>query len=257
MRTDLEELRRQSRAEFTLLDALPPDDPRREAARDQLVALHLPLVRDLARRFGSSGEPVEDLLQVGTIGLIKAVDRFELDRGVEFSTYATPTIVGEIKRWFRDKGWTIRVPRRLQDLRMALAAATDELSQALGKAPTVTEIADHLQVSEDDVLEALESANAHSTLSLDAPGSAQLDGGSIGDLLGEADAALDAVELRESLRPVLETLPRRERTIVCLRFFRQLTQSQIAAEVGMSQMHVSRLLSRSLSALRAELDRDA
>ncbi len=232
MRTDQEQLRQRSHAEFVLLGTLAPDDPRREEARDHLVALHLPLVKQLARRLGSRGEPVEDLIQVGTIGLIKAVDRFELDRGVEFSTYATPTIVGEIKRWYRDKGWAIRVPRRLQELRMA---------------PTVTELADHLEVSEDDVLEALDSANAYSTLSLDAPESAQIDCGSLGDSLGEADDALDTVELRESLRPVLETLPRRERTIVCLRFFRQLTQSQIAAEVGMSQMHVSRLLSRSLS----------
>ncbi len=248
------ELRARSQSDFALLRSLHPDDARWTQVRSDLVALHLPLVEHLARRFGNRGEAVEDLAQVGTIGLIKAVDRFDPERGVEFSTYATPTIVGEIKRWFRDKGWSIRVPRRLQDLRLALTGATDELTQALGRSPTVAEIAERLEVSEDEVLEALESANAYSTLSLDAPDLALVDGSSVGETLGDVDDALETVELRESLRPLLGRLPPRERTIVCLRFFRQLTQSQIAAEVGMSQMHVSRLLSRSLAVLRAELD---
>ena len=222
VRTD-QELSQRSHAEF-VPGTLSPDDPRREEERDHLVALHLPLVKHLPGRFGSRGEPVEHLVQAGTIGLIKAVDRFELGRGVELSTYAAPTIVGKIKRWFRDKGWAIRIPRRLQKLRMALAAATDELRQALGRAPTVTEIADHLQVSEDDVRRWSRPTRRSRWAPPSRPRSTA---GAWGDSLGEADDALDTVELRESLRLVLETLLRRERAIVC---FRQLTQSQIAAE---------------------------
>ncbi len=248
-----DELRGRSQRGFRRLQALAEEDPRREEVRAALVALHLPLVEHLAHRFHNRGESPEDLVQVGTIGLIKAVDRFDLDRGVEFSTYATPTVVGEIKRWFRDKGWSIRVPRRLQELRMSLTVVTDELSQDLGRSPTIGEIAARLQVSQDMVIEGLESAGAYSTLSLDAPDLGFVDGGSVGEQIGEQDDALETVELRESLRPVLDRLPRRERRIVVLRFFRQMTQSQIAAEVGMSQMHVSRLLNRSLTTLRQEL----
>lgn len=222
-------------------------------ARDELVALHLPLVEHLARRFVNRGEPLDDLVQVGTIGLIKAVDRFDSERGVEFATYATPTIVGEIKRHFRDKGWAIRVPRRLQELRLALVSASAELTQELGRSPTVRELATRLCLDEDEVLEGLESANAYSTVSLDAPDALGLDGPSVGEVLGEEDDALETVEFRESLRPLLATLPPRERRIVALRFYRQLTQTQIAAELGMSQMHVSRLLSRSLRQLRDAL----
>jgi len=252
------ELRARSQQAFRHLRSLADDEPRRAEVRDALVALHLPLVEYLAGRFRNRGEAPEDLVQVGTIGLIKAVDRFDPDRGVEFSTYATPTVLGEIKRWFRDKGWSIRVPRRLQELRLALTVATDELSQDLGRSPTVAEIAARLDVSQDMVLEGLESAAAYTTVSLDAPDLALVDGASVGDQLGEEDDALETVELRESLRPVLDQLPRRERRIVVLRFFRQMTQSQIAAEVGLSQMHVSRLLARSLATLRAELtDGDA
>jgi RNA polymerase sigma-B factor len=169
---------------------------------------------------------------------------------VEFSTYATPTILGEIKRHFRDKGWAIRVPRRLQELRMSIAAATSDLSQLLGRSPTPREVADRLGVSIEDVLEGLESANAYSTLSLDA-GETQRDGlGSMLETMGATDDALDHVELRESIRPLIERLPPRERQILLLRFFRQMTQAQIAEEVGISQMHVSRLLARTLAELR-------
>ena len=219
-------------------------------ARDGLVALHLPLVEHCARRFRNRGEPFEDLVQVGTIGLIKAVDRFDSERGVEFSTYAMPTILGEIKRHFRDKGWAIRVPRRLQELRMSIGSATSELSQQLGRSPTPGEVADHLDVSVDEVLEGLESANAYATLSLDA-GSGHEDGiGSMLEMMGAPDDALHHVEVRESIRPLIEQLPPRERQIVVLRFFRQMTQSQIAEEIGISQMHVSRLLTRTLAELR-------
>ena len=159
------------------------DDPQR-AIRDELVEMHLPLVEYLARRFRNRGEPLDDLVQVATIGLIKSIDRFDLDRGVEFSTYATPTIVGEIKRHFRDKGWAIRVPRRLQEMKLSLTKATSELSQRNGRAPTVAELAAHLELSEDEVLEGLESANAYSAVSLDAPDIADDDSTAVSDSLG-------------------------------------------------------------------------
>jgi RNA polymerase sigma-B factor len=225
----------------------------RARARGQLVELHLPLVDRCARRFLNRGEPFEDLVQVGTIGLIKAVDRFDIDRGVEFSTYATPTIIGEIKRHFRDTGWAIRVPRRLQELRMSIAAATSDLSQRLGRSPTPREVADRLGVAVEDVVAGMESSHAYATLSLDA-GQSHTDGiRSMLETMGAADAALHDVEVRESIRPLLERLPERERQIVILRFFRQMTQSQIAAEIGISQMHVSRLLTRTLAELRDAL----
>lgn len=236
------------------LHALDPDDPARRRMRDDLVTMHLPLVEHLARRFRDRGEPHDDLVQVGTIGLIKAVDRFDVDRGVEFSTYATPTIVGEIKRHFRDRGWAIRVPRRLQELRLSLAAATAELSQRTGRSPTVRELADFLQMTPEEIVEGLESAQAYSTLSLDAAMSDDdPDTFSLIDGLGAEDEDLIRVEYRESLRPLLAQLAPRERQIVILRFFHTMTQSQIAAEIGISQMHVSRLLARSLAQLRTGL----
>jgi RNA polymerase sigma-B factor len=226
----------------------------RSRLRDDLVRLHLPLVEHCARRFQNRGEPLDDLVQVGTIGLIKAVDRFDAERGVEFSTYATPTIVGEIKRYFRDKGWAIRVPRRLQELRMAISGVTGELSQQLGRAPTPREISERLGITVEEVMEGLESANAYATLSLDA-GDSNDDGmTSMLDTLGEEDIALEHVEIRESIKPLLEALPAREKKILLLRFFRGMTQSQIAAEIGVSQMHVSRLLSRTLDKLRSGLE---
>ncbi|MFZ5850233.1 MAG: SigB/SigF/SigG family RNA polymerase sigma factor [Actinomycetota bacterium] len=242
-----------ARGLFALLGELPEDDPRRQDARDQLVRMHLPLVEHLARRFRNRGEPYDDLVQVATIGLIKSVDRFDPDRGVEFSTYATPTIVGEIKRHFRDKGWAVRVPRRLQELRLSLTQATAELSQRHGRAPTVAELAHLLGISEEEVLEGLESANAYSTLSLDAPDQGEDDSHAVADSLGEVDDALEGVEYREALRPLLARLPPREKRILMLRFFGGMTQSQIAAEIGISQMHVSRLLARTLTQLRAGL----
>jgi RNA polymerase sigma-B factor len=238
---------------FGQLAALPEDDPQRQRVRDELVEMHLALVEYLARRFRNRGEPLDDLVQVATIGLIKSVDRFDLERGVEFSTYATPTIVGEIKRHFRDKGWAIRVPRRLQELKLALAKATSDLSQKNGRAPTVAELAQHLGMSEEDILEGLESANAYSAVSLDAPDAGDDDSPAVADSLGTTDEALEGVEYRESLKPLLEKLPPREKKILLLRFFGNMTQSQIAAELGISQMHVSRLLARTLAQLREGL----
>jgi RNA polymerase sigma-B factor len=238
---------------FAQLVKLPESDAKRPRVRDELVEMHLPLVEYLARRFRNRGEPLDDLVQVATIGLIKSVDRFDLGREVEFSTYATPTIVGEIKRHFRDKGWAIRVPRRLQELKLALAKATSELSQKNGRAPTVAELAQHLGISEEDILEGLESANAYSAVSLDAPDAGDDDSPAVADSLGTTDDSLEGVEYRESLKPLLEQLPGREKKILLLRFFGNMTQSQIAAELGISQMHVSRLLARTLAQLREGL----
>ncbi|MGW3510331.1 RNA polymerase sigma factor SigF [Streptomyces sp. NPDC000994] len=241
-----------ARAMFVELRSLKEGSAQYAELRNQLVRMHLPLVEHLARRFRNRGEPLDDLTQVATIGLIKSVDRFDPDRGVEFSTYATPTVVGEIKRHFRDKGWAVRVPRRLQELRLALTTATAELSQLHGRSPTVHELAEKLAISEEEVLEGLESANAYSTLSLDVPDTDD-ESPAVADTLGAEDEALEGVEYRESLKPLLEDLPPREKRILLLRFFGNMTQSQIAQEVGISQMHVSRLLARTLAQLREKL----
>lgn len=241
-----------ARALFVELRKLPDGSEERAELRNRLVRMHLPLVEHLARRFRNRGEPLDDLTQVATIGLIKSVDRFDPERGVEFSTYATPTVVGEIKRHFRDKGWAVRVPRRLQELRLALTTATAELSQQHGRSPTVHELAERLSISEEEVLEGLESANAYSTLSLDVPDTDD-ESPAVADTLGAEDEALEGVEYRESLKPLLEDLPPREKRILLLRFFGNMTQSQIAQEVGISQMHVSRLLARTLAQLREKL----
>ena len=245
--------RARARALFVELNDLPEDDPARARLRDELVEIHLPLVEYLARRFRNRGEPLDDLVQVATIGLIKSVDRFDLERAVEFSTYATPTIVGEIKRHFRDKGWAIRVPRRLQELKLSLTKATSELSQKNGRAPTVAELAAHLGMTDEEILEGLESANAYSAVSLDAPDGGDDDSPAVADSLGMIDEALEGVEYRESLKPLLEKLPAREKRILMLRFFGGMTQSQIATDLGISQMHVSRLLARTLAQLREGL----
>jgi RNA polymerase sigma-B factor len=248
--------RGRARELFERLVTLPEGDKERQRIRGELVELHLPLVEYLARRFRNRGEWLDDLTQVATIGLIKSIDRFDLSRGVEFSTYATPTIVGEIKRHFRDKGWAVRVPRRLQELKLALTKAISDLAQRLGRAPTVAELAAHLQMSEEEVLEGLESANAYSTVSLDAPDSGDEDAPAVAESLGMLDDALEGVEYRESLKPLLERLPPREKKILMLRFFGNMTQSQIATELGISQMHVSRLLARTLAQLREGLTTD-
>jgi RNA polymerase sigma-B factor len=245
--------RQLSRALFIEFTEPKTSTKRRASCRDELVQLHLPLVEHCARRFANRGEPLDDLVQVGTIGLIKSVDRFDTGRGVEFSTYATPTIIGEIKRYFRDKGWAIRVPRRLQELRMSISAVTGDMSQDLGRSPTPREIAVKLGVTVEEVMEGIESANAYSTLSLDAGDNNDDHPASMLDSLGMDDEALAHVEIRESIKPLIEQLPTREKRILLLRFFRGMTQSQIAEEIGVSQMHVSRLLNRTLEELRNSL----
>lgn len=224
----------------------------RQHAREQLVMLHTGLVEHLARRFGGRGEPIEDLVQVGMVGLLKAVDRFDPTREVSLAGFATPTVLGEIKRHFRDKGWSIRVPRHLQELRLRLVSATETLTHELHRSPTVADLARYLEVSEDDVIQGLECSYAYNTQPLevttddDAEPNPSL-------FLGAADAGFDLVVDRESLRPLLQALPEREQRLLQLRFFDGLTQTGIAAELGISQMHVSRLLARTLASLREAL----
>jgi RNA polymerase sigma-B factor len=241
--------------ELFLAYANARDEERRTEIREQLVEQLMGLVEFLARRFRNRGEPLEDLTQVATIGLLKAIERFDLEREVEFSTYATPTIVGELKRHFRDKGWAVRVPRRLQELHLELTKTVGFLGQELGRSPTVAEIAEAASISEETVLEGLEIAQAYNFTSLDAPLDSE-DGGSssLADQLGTDDEHLENLEYRASLAPEMEKLPERERNILYLRFFKGLTQSEIADRLGISQMHVSRLLNRTLSQLREALE---
>jgi RNA polymerase sigma-B factor len=204
----------------------------------------------MARKFADRGEPLDDLIQVGTIGLIKAIDRFEISKGFEFSTFATPTIVGEIKRHFRDKTWAVKVPRRLQELGASVTKATTELTHKLDRSPTPKEIAKHLGISVDAVAEALESNAAYSTISLDITSDTST---SISESFGSLDDALEGVEYRESLKPLLAELDDREKKILQMRFFENMSQSQIATELDISQMHVSRILTKVLNHLREGL----
>ena len=239
------------RAHLDLLEAYRLNHDR--ASRDQLVEELLPLVRSLARRYAGRGEPVEDLVQVGAIGLIKAIDRFDLDRGVELSTYAVPTIVGEIRRHFRDRSWSVHVPRRMKELSLRVSRLVDDLSSELGRAPTVAEIAAAAAVPEEDVIEALETARAHTPASLSTPVDARGELTLI-DLLGQDETGYEALELGSVVRTGLDGLEERERRIIVLRFLKGLTQAEIAAELGISQMHVSRLLRRALAAMHGRLD---
>lgn len=235
---------------FDEMAALDDDDAQRTELRDKLVTGHLPVAEHIAARFSHRGVPREDLIQVATLGLINAVDRFQPDRGSDFLSFAVPTIMGEVRRHFRDASWSVRVPRRLKELNLAISAASTELAQRLGRAPTPSELARHLDLSQEEVYEGLEAGNAYHSVSLDEALSADSDSEPLGDTLGEEDAALEGVDYHESLRPLIEQLPERERRILTLRFFRDMTQTQIAERVGISQMHVSRLLAKTLEQLR-------
>jgi RNA polymerase sigma-B factor len=225
---------------------------RDERVRAELIEAHLGLAEYLARRFNNRGEPLDDLVQVASTGLIKAVDRFEPERGLEFSTYATHTVVGELKRHFRDKGWAIRVPRRMQELHLRLSTLVSSLNQDLGRSPTIPEIAQAAGVSEEEVLEAMEAGQAYRFTSLDAPAPGEDSGGSLGATIGHEDEGMVDVEHRVALSPLIAKLPVRQQKILHLRFFEGLTQSEIAAQLGISQLHVSRLLARSLAQLRQD-----
>ncbi|MBW0115789.1 SigB/SigF/SigG family RNA polymerase sigma factor [Pseudonocardia abyssalis] len=236
--------------------SLPADDPARERLRDELVTGFLPVAQHIARRFAHRGEPLDDLVQVATVGLINAVDRFSPERGSDFFSFAVPTISGEVRRHFRDLGWSMRVPRRLKDLHVSINGAVSHLAQEIGRAPRPSEIAQHLGISVSDVLEGLEASEVYRSSSLDEMLSSDAGSATVGELVGEADAELARVDFMQALRPVMSELPERERTIVLLRFFGNRTQTQIAEEVGISQMHVSRLLSQTLDRLRSRLDPD-
>ncbi|HZD87710.1 MAG TPA: SigB/SigF/SigG family RNA polymerase sigma factor [Gaiellaceae bacterium] len=226
-------------------------------AREKLIEQYMSLVRSLARRYSYRGEQLEDLVQIGAIGLIKAIDRFDLERGVELTTYATPNIIGEIKRHFRDKGWSVRVPRGLQELNVQLSRLVEQLTVQLGRSPTIPELAKAAGVEEEEVLEALESGRAYTSLSLSVGGG----GGDDDDLdplesLGTEEHQYEVSEDRAVLAPGFKALDERERKILQLRFFEGLTQSQIAQQVGISQMHVSRLIRRSLEKIRETIAED-
>jgi RNA polymerase sigma-B factor len=225
------------------------------SAREALVERHLPLVRSLARRYAGRGESLEDIEQVGAIGLIKAIDRFELSRDVSLATYATPNVVGEIKRHFRDKGWAIRVPRALQELNASMSGAIERLTIKLSRSPSIAEISEELKTTPEQVLEALEVGSAYSTVSLSAGGTGSGGEEQLDPLeaIGEEDEGFARTEDRASLAPALERLPAREREILRMRFEEGLPQTQIAQRIGLSQMHVSRLIRKSLAAMRDEL----
>ncbi len=242
-----------------LLDAMvavPAGYPSRPGLRSKAIEAWLPLARHLAHRYTGRGEPNDDLVQTATIGLIKAIDRFDPSFGVDFAGFAIPTIVGEIKRHFRDRTWSIRVPRRLQELRLAITAANANLTHTLGRLPTVSDIAAHLNVTEEEVLEGLEGARAYNATSLSTPvgpdGSVELS-----DTLGGEDHGFALTELRIALGPAMAVLDERERTILTLRFYGNLTQQEIADQVGISQMHVSRLITKALLKLRGHLGTDS
>jgi RNA polymerase sigma-B factor len=230
-------------------------DAEYERLRSELVVAHLNLARFLAVKFANRGEPLDDLIQVGTVGLLKAIDRFDVDRGVEFTTYATPTIVGEIKRYFRDKGWAVKVPRRLQELNLAVNRMSDKMAIEFGRSPTVGELAERLGAGEDDILEAQELGQAYNLLSLDSEVSGETDKKSqtLADTVGVTDAGLELLEDRANLERAFHVLTGRERVIIYLRFYESVSQTEIAKRLSVSQMHVSRLQAKALEKLRAVL----
>ncbi len=223
------------------------DEP---GVRDELVERYLPLAQNLARRYQRSGQPIEDLVQIASIGLIKAVDGFDSSRGASFESYAVPTILGELKRYHRDRGWSVRMPRRLQENALLLKDSIPRLSQDLHRSPTIAEISGHTGLSEEEVLEALDAQDAYASLSLDAPTGDIGEGATLADRVASEDDDLEMVEEWAEFEPHLRELPERERRIIVLRFFKDWTQSEIAEELGISQMHVSRLLSQTLRSLR-------
>lgn len=226
--------------------------------RDRLVAMHQNLVRYLAGKFVNRGEPLEDLIQVGTIGLINAIDRFDSERGIKFSTYATPTIVGEIRRYFRDKAWSLKVPRRLQELNQTASKAQEALSGKLGRPPTIREVAQRLGTTEEETLEAIELGNAYDTVSLDSKMMGESDSAplSLAEFVGTEDESLKSLEKYGDLDHALESLEPRERAIIVHRFFQDMSQAEVAKTLNISQMHVSRLQNRALSQLKRLMSSD-
>ncbi|MDX6697711.1 MAG: polymerase sigma-B factor [Solirubrobacteraceae bacterium] len=225
------------------------------SAREQLAERFLPLARQLARRYQRANEPLDDLVQVASMGLVKAIDRFDLDRGVAFSSYAVPTILGELKRYFRDAGWAVHVPRGVQERAMQVDRTVKELSGKLGRSPSVDEVAEAIGASQEDVLQAMEAGQAYEAVSLDAQRAAgDGEGNTFADSLGEEDERFELVEYGATIAPTLKALPKRDQLVLHLRFAEDMTQSQIAERIGVSQMQVSRLIRRALARLRTVAD---
>jgi RNA polymerase sigma-B factor len=243
------------RAEALLheLASLTPQDRRSEEIRSQLVHMHTSFVRYIARRYARRNEPLEDVEQAAMLGLVKAINRYDPTRGERFLAYASPTMTGEVKRHFRDRTWTMRMPRRLQELRLALHAAREDFSREHGRAPTIREVSELLDISDEEAIEALNASDAYHPVSLDAPVTDQEGTDTLADLIGDEDPDIETVVDRNAVRPLLDQLPPRERAILLHRFFGNKTQSEIADLMHLSQMHVSRLISRSLTLLRAQL----
>ncbi|MEJ2886008.1 SigB/SigF/SigG family RNA polymerase sigma factor [Actinomycetospora aeridis] len=235
---------------------LSEDDPRRETVREKLVVGFLPVARNIARRFARRGEPTDDLEQVASVGLLHALDRFDPGRERDFLSYAVPTIMGEVRRHFRDSAWSVRTPRSVKDRYVAVGSATAALSQKLGRAPTAGELAEHLGMSRDEVAEAVAAHGSYQPASLDES-LGEGDDSALVDILGVLDGELDRVETRSLVGNLVRDLPERERTMLALRFVHEKTQAEIASVLCISQMHVSRLLSRTLAALREQIEREA
>jgi RNA polymerase sigma-B factor len=246
--------RAEARAALFRLRSLPADHPEYDALREHVISEYMSYARFVARRFRQRGEPPQDLEQVAYLGLVKAVDNFDPDYGTTFLTYATPIIAGEIKRHFRDTTWDLHVPRRMQELSATVRAAQEELTQRMGTSPSAEDVASYLDLPLDEVVDAYEAVAAYHTASLDVPVALpDGDGATLGDLLGDEDPGIDLVVDREALKPLLERLTGREKRILLMRFFRNMSQSEIGAELGVSQMQVSRLLSQILERLRQRL----
>jgi RNA polymerase sigma-B factor len=239
---------------FRHLKTLDEASPAFRRQRDAIIARGLPLADHIARRYGGRGEPFDDLVQAARLGLVHAVDRFDVDKGAEFLSFAVPTMIGEVRRHFRDYGWAVKVPRRVKELQPQLVKARAELSQRLGRAPNATEVADHLGIDRDLVIDATIGGGNYSTMSTDMPVGERRP---FGDTLGELDPNLDKVLDVETVRPLIAALPERQRTVLTLRFFENLTQTQIGERIGCSQMHVSRLLADALDTLRSQARRPA
>ncbi|MCO8271569.1 SigB/SigF/SigG family RNA polymerase sigma factor [Actinoplanes sp. TRM 88003] len=238
---------------LTAMSALPPGHPARPALRDKAIETWLPMAVRLASRYRGNGQPFDDLVQTATLGLIKAVDRFDPNRGVVFAGFAIPTILGELRRYFRDRAWSVRVPRRIQEMRLLISTSQDELTHELGRSPTAADIAAHLGATEEQVLEGLEGGLAYSAVSLSAS-TGRNGHHKLGDTLGAEDHEYQLVEARASIERAMSILDQRDRTILILYFYGNQTQAEIAGQVGISQMHVSRLLTRSLLRLRHVMD---
>jgi RNA polymerase sigma-B factor len=242
---------------LTELAATPRENPRWEQIRTELVRIHAPLAGHVVRRFTGRNEPREDIMQAAMLGLVKAINRYDTTYGGPFLAFAMPTMIGEVKRHFRDRTWAVRVPRRLQELRLTLGSARQDFIQEHGRAPTVPEISEILGITEEETLETLGAADAYQTVSLDAPAREDTETVPYGELIADDDLDLESVVDRTTLRPLLEKLPERERTILLHRFYGNKTQAEIADLLGISQMHVSRLIGRTLAHLREQLLQDA